>query len=165
MSPDTSLPARRTEDANDSSVVNIMWVLLSWLFVNKIMQNSKYIGLCVVYQYCVSSPTIQVLRSADALMWPRLASLLKMELSESVMKGLQTLAEPNVFNLKSFTIFTEAAFDSLVSSRGESVLGKMVELFFFVLHYFRCFPDKKEVALRCVCCWCYFLRLHILYIT
>lgn len=53
-----------------------------------------------------------------------------MELSESVMKGLQTLADPNVFNLKSFTTFTEAAFDSLVSSRGESVLGKMVELFF-----------------------------------
>lgn len=77
------------------------------------------------------------------------SSLLKMELSESVMKGLQTLADPNVFNLKSFTIFTETAFDSLVSSRGESVLGKMVELVFFVLHYFRCFPDKKEVALRC----------------
>ncbi len=71
-----------------------------------------------------------------------------MELSESVTKGLQTLADPNVFNLKSFTIFTETAFDSLVSSRGESVLGKMVELFFFVQHYFRCFPDKKEVALR-----------------
>uniref|UniRef100_A0A671N7U6 COMM domain-containing protein 3 n=1 Tax=Sinocyclocheilus anshuiensis TaxID=1608454 RepID=A0A671N7U6_9TELE len=46
-----------------------------------------------------------------------------MELSESVMKGLQTLADPNVFDLKSLTIFTEVAFDSLVSSRSESVLG------------------------------------------
>ncbi|KTF94464.1 hypothetical protein cypCar_00030632 [Cyprinus carpio] len=46
-----------------------------------------------------------------------------MELSESVMKGLQTLADPTVFDLKSFTIFTEVAFDSLVSHRGGSVLG------------------------------------------
>uniref|UniRef100_A0A8C2IFZ7 COMM domain-containing protein 3 n=1 Tax=Cyprinus carpio TaxID=7962 RepID=A0A8C2IFZ7_CYPCA len=46
-----------------------------------------------------------------------------MELSESVMKGLQTLADPTVFDLKSFTIFTEVAFDSLVSPRGGSVLG------------------------------------------
>uniref|UniRef100_A0A8C1JIH3 COMM domain-containing protein 3 n=1 Tax=Cyprinus carpio TaxID=7962 RepID=A0A8C1JIH3_CYPCA len=46
-----------------------------------------------------------------------------MELSESVLKGLQTLADPNVFDLKSFTTFTEVAFDSLDSSRGESVLG------------------------------------------
>ncbi|XP_073686920.1 COMM domain-containing protein 3 [Garra rufa] len=46
-----------------------------------------------------------------------------MELSDSVMKGLQTLADPNVFDQKSFTIFTEVAFDSLVSTRGESVLG------------------------------------------
>uniref|UniRef100_A0A671MN97 COMM domain-containing protein 3 n=1 Tax=Sinocyclocheilus anshuiensis TaxID=1608454 RepID=A0A671MN97_9TELE len=46
-----------------------------------------------------------------------------MELSESVMKGLQTLADPTVFDQKSFTIFTEVAFDSLVSPRGESVLG------------------------------------------
>lgn len=53
-----------------------------------------------------------------------------MELSESVMKGLQTLADPTVFDLKSFTIFTEVAFDSLVSPRGGSVLGKMVEGFF-----------------------------------
>lgn len=48
-----------------------------------------------------------------------------MELSESVTKGLQTLADPNVFDQKSFTIFTEVAFDSLVSSAAESVLGKM----------------------------------------
>ncbi|XP_067234190.1 polycomb complex protein BMI-1-A isoform X2 [Chanodichthys erythropterus] len=46
-----------------------------------------------------------------------------MELSESVMKGLQTVADPNVFDLKSFTIFTEVVFDSLVSPRRESVLG------------------------------------------
>lgn len=75
---------------------------------------------------------------------------LKMELSESVLKGLQTVADPNVFDLKSFTIFTEVVFDSLVSPRRESVLGKVVEGFFFVLHYFRFFPHKKEVALRCL---------------
>lgn len=46
-----------------------------------------------------------------------------MELSESVMKGLQILADPNVIDLKSYTIFTEVAFDSLVSPRSESALG------------------------------------------
>ncbi|KAA0704785.1 Polycomb complex protein BMI-1-A [Triplophysa tibetana] len=45
-----------------------------------------------------------------------------MELSESVTKGLQALADPNLFDLKSFTIFTEVTFGSLVSSAGETVL-------------------------------------------
>lgn len=48
-----------------------------------------------------------------------------MELSESVTKGLQTLADPVLFDPKSFTIFTEIVFDSLVSSGGETFLGKM----------------------------------------
>lgn len=68
-----------------------------------------------------------------------------MELSESVTKGLQALADPNLFDLKSFTIFTEVAFGSLVSSAGETVLGEMA-LFFFVLHYFRCFALMEEVG-------------------
>ncbi|XP_017308136.2 COMM domain-containing protein 3 [Ictalurus punctatus] len=38
-----------------------------------------------------------------------------MELSDSVVKGLQTLADPAYLDLKSFTIFTEAAFSSLLS--------------------------------------------------
>lgn len=46
-----------------------------------------------------------------------------MELSESVTKGLQTLADPVLFDPKSFTIFTEIAFDSLVASGVETVLG------------------------------------------
>lgn len=76
------------------------------------------------------SPTIQVLRSADVTRSCDQGYLqLKMELSESVMKGLQNVADPNVFDLKSFTIFTELVFDSLVSPRRESVLGKMVEVF------------------------------------
>ncbi|TRZ00307.1 hypothetical protein DNTS_009906 [Danionella cerebrum] len=45
-----------------------------------------------------------------------------MEVSESVMKGLQTLADPSLFDLKSFILFTEVAFDSLLSPRGESAL-------------------------------------------
>lgn len=68
-----------------------------------------------------------------------------MELSESVTKGLQALADPSLFDLKSFTIFTEVSFDSLVSSAGETVLGKMA-LFFFVLQYFRCSALMKEVG-------------------
>ncbi|TRZ00309.1 hypothetical protein DNTS_009906 [Danionella cerebrum] len=46
-----------------------------------------------------------------------------MEVSESVMKGLQTLADPSLFDLKSFILFTEVAFDSLLSPRGESALA------------------------------------------
>ncbi|KAL2085903.1 hypothetical protein ACEWY4_019223 [Coilia grayii] len=42
-----------------------------------------------------------------------------MELSESVQKGLQYLADPVHFDLKTFTAFTEVAFQSLISSRSE----------------------------------------------
>ncbi|KAG7317725.1 hypothetical protein KOW79_018760 [Hemibagrus wyckioides] len=44
-----------------------------------------------------------------------------MELSDSVVKGLQTLADPAYFGLKSFTIFTEGAFRSLLSFPTDSV--------------------------------------------
>ncbi|XP_015462734.2 COMM domain-containing protein 3 isoform X1 [Astyanax mexicanus] len=46
-----------------------------------------------------------------------------MELSDSVVKGLQTLADPACFDLKSFSAFTEVAFDSLLSSTGNGVSG------------------------------------------
>ncbi|KAL7840834.1 hypothetical protein AOLI_G00261570 [Acnodon oligacanthus] len=45
-----------------------------------------------------------------------------MELSESVAKGLQSLADPGCFDLRSFTAFTEAAFDSLLSPGTDSAL-------------------------------------------
>ncbi|KAK3515876.1 hypothetical protein QTP70_034741 [Hemibagrus guttatus] len=44
-----------------------------------------------------------------------------MELSDSVVKGLQTLADPACFGFKSFTIFTEVAFRSLLSFPTDSV--------------------------------------------
>lgn len=53
------------------------------------------------------------------------ASPHKMELSDSVVKGLQTLADPAYFGLKSFTIFTEGAFRSLLSFPTDSVFGKV----------------------------------------
>ncbi|KAF5893963.1 protein AF-10 isoform X4, partial [Clarias magur] len=51
----------------------------------------------------------------------RFASLHKMELSESVVKGLQNLADPAYLDLKSFTVFVEAAFRSLLSFETGSV--------------------------------------------
>ncbi|KAL6462896.1 hypothetical protein MHYP_G00293180 [Metynnis hypsauchen] len=45
-----------------------------------------------------------------------------MELSDSVVKGLQTLADPACFDFRSFTAFTEVAFDSLLSSGHDSAL-------------------------------------------
>ncbi|XP_063063427.1 COMM domain-containing protein 3 [Engraulis encrasicolus] len=42
-----------------------------------------------------------------------------MELSDSVQKGLQYLADPVHFDLKTFTTFTDAAFQSLLSSQSE----------------------------------------------
>lgn len=47
-----------------------------------------------------------------------------MELSDSVQKGLQYLADPVHFDLKTFTTFTDAAFQSLLSSQSECGLGK-----------------------------------------
>lgn len=47
-----------------------------------------------------------------------------MELSESVQKGLQYLADAVHFDLKTFTAFTEVTFGSLISSQSECVLGK-----------------------------------------
>ncbi|XP_027032581.1 COMM domain-containing protein 3 [Tachysurus fulvidraco] len=44
-----------------------------------------------------------------------------MELSDSVVKGLQSLSDPASLDLKSFTIFTEAAFRSLLSFPTENV--------------------------------------------
>lgn len=50
-----------------------------------------------------------------------------MELSESVQRGLQTLADPTVFDLKTFTVFIEVAFRSLLSAHSDhSILGKIV---------------------------------------
>ncbi|KAL7835537.1 hypothetical protein SRHO_G00278840 [Serrasalmus rhombeus] len=45
-----------------------------------------------------------------------------MELSDSVVKGLQTLADPACFDFRAFTVFTEVAFDSLLSSRTDRAL-------------------------------------------
>ncbi|MCI4391454.1 hypothetical protein PGIGA_G00134600 [Pangasianodon gigas] len=45
-----------------------------------------------------------------------------MELSDSVVKGLQTLADPAYMDFKSFRIFTEAAFHSLLAFPTHSVL-------------------------------------------
>ncbi|XP_066516722.1 COMM domain-containing protein 3 [Hoplias malabaricus] len=45
-----------------------------------------------------------------------------MELSESVVKGLQTLADSASFDFKSFSIFIETAFDTLLSSRCHGAL-------------------------------------------
>ncbi|KAM9436631.1 COMM domain-containing protein 3 [Clarias gariepinus] len=44
-----------------------------------------------------------------------------MELSDSVVKGLQTLADPAYLDLKSFTVFIEGAFRSLLSFPSSSV--------------------------------------------
>lgn len=76
---------------------------------------------------------------------------LKMELSESVMKGLQTVADPNVFDLKSFTIFIEVVFDSLVSPRRESVLGKLVEVFSLCCITSGSFRTRRKS--RCTVCF------------
>lgn len=66
-----------------------------------------------------------------------LASLHKMELSDTVVKGLQTLADPANLDLKSFTVFTEAAFRSLLSFPTASVFGKMSCFLPFVLENFQ----------------------------
>ncbi|XP_062841373.1 COMM domain-containing protein 3 [Trichomycterus rosablanca] len=47
-----------------------------------------------------------------------------MELSDSVIKGLQTLSDPAHFNLKTFTTVTEAIFDSLLSPHTSSVFDQ-----------------------------------------
>ena len=50
-----------------------------------------------------------------------------MELSGSVQRGLQTLADPTVFDLKTFTVFLEVAFQSLLTAHSDhSILGKIV---------------------------------------
>uniref|UniRef100_A0AB40E764 COMM domain-containing protein 3 n=1 Tax=Esox lucius TaxID=8010 RepID=A0AB40E764_ESOLU len=43
-----------------------------------------------------------------------------MELSESVQKGLQSLADPMLFDLKTFSVLIEVAFQSLVSAHADS---------------------------------------------
>lgn len=52
-------------------------------------------------------------------------NLYKMELSESVQKGLRFLADPSVYDRTSFQGLVEASFRSLLSSHGDSsVLGE-----------------------------------------
>ena len=47
-----------------------------------------------------------------------------MELSESVQKGLQSAADPSLFDLRSFTALTDVAFRSLLSAHADpGVLG------------------------------------------
>lgn len=48
-----------------------------------------------------------------------------MELSESVQRGLRSLAEPAVFDRAAFRALADASFRSLLSSHGDpSVLGE-----------------------------------------
>ncbi|KAM4606057.1 COMM domain-containing protein 3 [Polymixia lowei] len=48
-----------------------------------------------------------------------------MELSESVQKGLQSLADPSLFDLKSFAVLIDVAFRSLLSAHpGPSLLDQ-----------------------------------------
>lgn len=50
----------------------------------------------------------------------------KMELSESVQRGLRLLADPSVFDLPSFQVLVDVSLRSLLSSHGDpSVLGEL----------------------------------------
>ncbi|XP_067107929.1 COMM domain-containing protein 3 isoform X1 [Osmerus mordax] len=51
-----------------------------------------------------------------------------MELSESVQRGLQTLADPTIFDLKTFTVFIEVAFRSLLSAHSDHSILDQPEL-------------------------------------
>lgn len=75
-----------------------------------------------------------------------------MELSESVQRGLQSLADPSLFDLNSFPVLVDVSFRSLLSSHADS--GILGELFCPS----RCFPllpvclraDVKELASKVV---------------
>lgn len=52
-----------------------------------------------------------------------------MELSESVQRGLQSLADPSSFDQSSFQVLVDVSFRSLLSSKGDpAVLGELLRL-------------------------------------
>lgn len=52
-----------------------------------------------------------------------------MELSESVQRGLQSLADQSVFDHGSFQVLVDVSFRSLLSSHGDpTVLGELLPL-------------------------------------
>lgn len=83
----------------------------------------------------------------------------KMELSESVQRGLRLLAEPSVFERTSFQVLVDVSFRSLLSSHGDpSVLGELrspARRRLCLFRYFRCFPvwiSKRAACLRVYVC-------------
>lgn len=63
------------------------------------------------------------------VVWCRGSPLCKMELSESVQRGLRSLADPSAFGQSSFQVLVDVSFRSLLSSRGDpAVLGEPLPL-------------------------------------
>lgn len=85
-----------------------------------------------------------------------LASQHKMELSDSVVKGLQPLADPACLDLKSFIIFTEAAFRSLLSFPTGSVFGKISRYCPLYSRTSGWKPAWSEIHILCLCLF----RIH-----
>lgn len=53
-----------------------------------------------------------------------------MELSESVQRGLQSLADPSSFDRRSYQVLVDVSFRSLLSSQADpSVLGEPIPAF------------------------------------
>lgn len=95
------------------------------------------------------------------VVWCRGSPFCKMELSESVQRGLQSLADQSVFDHGSFQVLVDVSFRSLLSSHGDpTVLGELLPLRAPLLLSPRLLP----VSLRVWACGgvvgvCGFLRL------
>lgn len=69
-----------------------------------------------------------------------------MELSESVQRGLQSLADHSAFDHSSFQVLVDVSFRSLLSSHGDpAVLGELLPLYAALLLSLRLLPVSLRV--------------------